>query len=235
MAGSDLIFVDVSHWNPEEDDRTHHRLMDWNVARAAGLTGVVVKYTQGAYAVDPAAFAHAWAAYQAGVPLLGAYHYGNATSGDIQAKHFLDVVKQDYAAGLDGVMLMLDAEQGSGMTAENAALFVQTIYDEVGRWPWLYTGRFGPTGDGKGLPNATLSKCPLLVAAYGRHENNLGDYMPKGFSLPTEATNTVGVCRGWQFTDGKINGGPYPGLGVVDQSRFIGVESLDEARVIWAK
>lgn len=32
----------------------------------------------------------------------------------------------------------------------------------------------------------------------------------------------------------KVNGGPFPGLGKVDQSRVIGVASLDELRAIWA-
>ena len=44
----------------------------------------------------------------------------------------------------------------------------------------------------------------------------------------------MGVVRGWQFTDGSINGGPFPGLGKVDQSRLIGVASLAEAKAIWA-
>src|SRR6266851_1676112 len=71
------IIVDVSHWDREDDSRTHHRLMDWDAAVKAGLAGVVIKYSQGVAGVDPAAFLHAYNAYQAGVPLLGGYHFGD--------------------------------------------------------------------------------------------------------------------------------------------------------------
>jgi GH25 family lysozyme M1 (1,4-beta-N-acetylmuramidase) len=233
-----MIFVDVSHWNPEDAaaaGRVANQKMDWNAAVAAGLWGAVIKYSQGSDGVDPAAMLHAYNAYSAHVPLLGAYHFGNDEDGGVQAKHFLDCVRQDYGKDLTGVMLMLDAERNSPqMDVPTAEAFVQAIHDDVVRWPWIYMGKFGPDGTGTGLPSTVLANCPLLVAAYGDHENDMSAIMPQGFVVPTDAVSRAGVCRGWQFTDGTHNGGPFPGLGVVDQSKFIGIQTLDEARALWA-
>jgi GH25 family lysozyme M1 (1,4-beta-N-acetylmuramidase) len=210
--------------------------MDWDVAVAAGLAGAIVKYTQGTNGRDALAYKHSWAAYQAKVPLLGCYHFGSGSDGEIQASNFLDYVHGDYGPDLAGLMLMLDAERNpsSQMTVKIAEDFVNMVHESVGRWPWIYMGKDGPLGTGVGLPSSVLSQCPLLVAAYGHHETDLAKYMPKGFSMPTDTTSRAGVCRGWQFTDGTINGGPYPGLGRVDQSRFIGLETLEQARALWA-
>lgn len=83
-----------------------------------------------------------------------------------------------------------------------------------------------------------MSNCQLLVAAYGDHGNNLGIVLPPGWRVPKDAADRgepgMGVVRGWQFTDGTHNGGPFIGLGIVDQSKFIGIQTLDEARAIWA-
>lgn len=233
-----MIFADVSHWNPEDAaaaGRVSHRLMDWSAAVAAGIWGATIKYSQGTDGVDPAAFLHAYNAYQANVPLLGAYHFGDGSDPEVQAAHFLNCVRQDWGKDLTGIMLMLDAERNTPqMTVAQAERFVQVIQDDVGRWPWIYTGRDGPDGAGSGLPSVVLSKCPLLVAAYGPHEGNMDAIMPKGFAMPVDATTRAGVCRGWQFTDGVHHGGPFPGLGVVDQSRFIGISTIDQARALWA-
>lgn len=230
-----LTLVDVSHWQLEED-RPNHRTMDWDAAVAAGLAGAIVKYTQGTNGRDPLAYKHSWAAYQAHVPLLGCYHFGTGSDGELQAENFLGFVKGDYGDDLTGLMLMLDAERNasSQMSVKVAERFVIAIHEATGRWPWVYMGKDGPEGNGNGLPSAVLSQCPLLVAAYGEHDQDLDKYMPRGFAMPTDTVARAGVCRAWQFTDGSINGGPYPGLGRVDQSKFIGVETLDQARALWA-
>lgn len=217
--------VDVSHWNAEEIERTHHALMDWDIAVQNNLVGVIVKYSQGIAGVDPAAFLHAHNAAKANVPLIGGYHFGDGSDPQKQAKHFLSLMKQDYAGDLKGRLLMLDAEQNKPqMSVRQAELFVQTIREDVGRWPWLYMGRFGPTGNGKGLPSAILSKCPLLLPAYGNHPDaTIAKICPPGFK----------TCVATQFTDGRVNGGPFPGLGVVDQSRFVGIKDFETAKQIW--
>lgn len=239
MWADNARLVDVSHWNPEDDTRLPHGEMDWEAAVAGGLVGAIIKYSQGSSATDPAAFLHAWRAYQANVPLLGGYHFGDGSDPERQAAHFLDCMHGDYGADLDGRLLMLDAERNSPqMTVAQAEIFVQAIHDAIGRWPWLYMGRYGPTGDGAGLPSRILSSCPLLIPAYGNHAANLGSILPAGWRLPRDGADRgepgVGVVRGWQFTDGTVNGGPFPGLGRVDQSRLIGLASLEEATKAWA-
>ena len=111
--------VDVSHWNPEEDGRTHHRLMDWDIAVKAGLVGAIVKYSQGAGGIDPAAFLHTHHALKAGVPLIGGYHFGDGSDPEKQAAHFLALMREDWSGDLAGPLVMLDAERnGSSQRSE---------------------------------------------------------------------------------------------------------------------
>lgn len=236
MAWADTArLIDVSHWNPETD--LNHRTMDWRAAAGAGCVGMICKYSQGVSGVDPAAFAHAYAAFVGGVPLLGGYHFGDGSDPEKQAKHFLQLMKDDYGGNLSGRLLMLDAEQNSPqMTVKGAEVFVQTIHDAVGRWPWLYMGRSGPDGTGRGLPSTILSQCTLLLPKYGPTPTAAA--LPTGWRLPVSPTDKAtpgqGVMRAWQFTDGTTNGGPFPGLGRVDQSKLIGLNSLAELEAIWA-
>lgn len=234
----DARVVDVSHWEPEG---LGHREMDWVTAVAAGLVAAVPKYTQGIADTDPTAFLHAYNAYHAQVPFLGGYHFGDGSNGIAQADYFLKLIHQDYGPSLDGILLMLDLEANpsSQMTVDIAEAFVSRVQTTEGRWPWLYMGRDGPTGDRAGLPSAILSNCPLVIPAYGDHAANLGSILPPGWRMPTGAADRgepgTGVVRAWQFTDGKINGGPFPGLGPVDQWRLVRVSSPDELRTIWGK
>ncbi len=222
--------VDTSHWQPEP--------MDWATAmRDGNLAAVIVKVSQGLGGIDPVAGNHVKNTAAAGVPLQGAYHFGDDSDPAQQAKHFLDIAHVLWG-DLSRVMLMLDAERNTPqMSVHQAEIFISTIFALTRRWAWLYMGKSGPDGTGRGLPSRVLSNCPLLVAAYGNHASNLAAILPKGWRLPGDGVNRgetgTGVLRGWQFTDGKINGGPFPGLGPVDQSRFIGVASLAEATAVW--
>jgi lysozyme len=232
MAWNDTArIVDVSHWQEPAS-------LDWAGAPRNGLVGAIVKYTQGESGLDPAASDHADAAYEAGVALLGGYHFGDGGDPVKQAAHFLDAMAADWPDGFDTRLVMLDAETNKPqMSVRQAELFVAAVHDRLGRWPWLYMGRYGPDGTGKGLPSAILSHCPLLVPAYGDHAGNLGAVLPPGWRLPRDGADRgeadAGVVRGWQFTDGRTNGGPFPGLGRVDQSRLVGIASLAEAEAVW--
>jgi lysozyme len=233
-----MIFVDVSHWNPEAAavaGRATNSEMNWGTAVQNGLCGAVVKFSQGTNVMDPAALLHTHNASMGGVPLLGAYHFGTGENGATQAAWFLNCVKQSYGTDLSNVMLMLDAERNTvdQMRVSDASAFAQYIHATLGRWPWLYVGKYGTDGKGNGLPNAVLSNCQLLCPAYGKHQDNLGAILPLGWTVPTSPGPAPGLLRGWQFTDGTVNGGPFPGIGVVDQSEFIGVSTLSEARAIW--
>ncbi len=222
--------VDVSHWQP-------YREMDWPAAVRAGLVGAIVKYSQGVGGVDVAAAAHIAGAYNAQVPLHGGYHFGDGSDPNKQAAHFLELARAHWGDDLDGVMLMLDAERNTPqMSVRQAEIFVSKIRADVGRWPWLYMGMDGPTGTGSGLPSVVLSHCPLLLPKYGPPPGPKN--LPKGWRFPKDGADRgepgMGILRAVQFTDGTINGGPFPGLGRVDQSRFVGLGSLEEARAIWA-
>lgn len=224
--------IDVSHWQVPGD-------LDWKAAAAAGCVGAIIKFTQGIGGVDPAAREHSWNAYKADIPLLGGYHFGDGSDPAAQAKHFLDTMRADYGPDLSGRLVMLDAEQNKPqMTVAQAEVFVTAVHDAIGRSPVLYMGHFGPTGNGAGLPSAILSNCPLMLPAYGNHANNLAQYLPKGWRMPKDGADRgesgVGVVRLWQFTDGAVNGGPFTGLGKVDQSRLIGFASVDEAQAALA-
>ena len=228
--------ADVSHWQREDDERTHYRLMDWAAAVRAGLVGAIVKYSQGVGSVDLVAAGHIARAYDAGVPLHGGYHFGDGSDPEKQAAHFLDVAHQHWG-DLDGIMLMLDAERNTPqMSVRQAEIFVSAVRSNTGRWPWLYMGRYGPTDHEEGLPSVVLSHCALLLPKYGPPPtaNNL----PPGFRLPKDGADRgepgMGVLRAVQFTNGTTNGGPFPGLGRVDQSRLVGLASLDELRAVWA-
>lgn len=228
--GDTARVIDVSHWQLPGD-------LDWNTAVANGVVGVIAKATQGLGREDPAFLEQSLNAYQAHVPLLGAYHFGDGSDGEAQAKHFLDRLRQVYGEDLKGLMLMLDAERNSPqMEIPGAEDFVSAIEASEKRFPWVYMGRDGPTGDGAGLPSAVLSNCPLLLPKYGPAptERNL----PQGWRFPKDGTDRgepgMGVLRAVQFTDGSTAGGPFPGLGKVDQSRLIGLASLDELRAVWA-
>ena len=222
--------IDVSHWQVPDD-------LDWTTAVANGVVGVIAKASQGLGSNDPAFFEHSVAAYQDKVPLLGAYHFGDGSDGEAQAKHFLDVVHKVYGDDLAGLLLMLDAERNRPqMEVAGAEDFVSAIHDSEKRWPWLYMGKDGPAGDGDGLPSTILSNCPLLLPKYGPAPTQSS--LPHGWRFPKDAQDRgeegMGIVRAWQFTDGQIHGGPFPGLDRVDQSRVFGVSSLEELRQVWA-
>lgn len=218
-----VTIVDLSHWDTQT-------IADLTTAQQNGCSGVIVKFTQNG-APDPAAVTNTYNAYEAGIPLLGCYDFGTVED---DSAAFLAQVGKEYSGDLRTRMLMLDAERNTPqMTVPEAERWVQDIFGKEGRYPTLYMGRSGPDGTGRGLPSPILSKCDLFLAAYGPHENNLGSILPPGFRLPTSDTDRGGCLRLWQFTDGKINGGPFPGLGAVDQSRAIGFSSLAALTAWW--
>lgn len=222
--------IDVSHWQVPRE-------LDWQTAVEDGVVGIIAKATQGLGDEDPAFFEHSVDGYNEKVPLEGAYHFGDGSDGEKQAKHFLDRLRRAYGDELAGVMLMLDAERNKPqMTVSGAEDFVSAIHASEQRWPWYYGGRDGPDGTGRGLPSTILSNCPLLLAKYGRAPTAAN--LPPGWRFPKDGADRgapgIGVLRAVQFTDGTINGGPFPGLDKVDQSKLIGLASLEELRAVWA-
>lgn len=217
--------VDVSHYQKPTT-------MDWISAKKAGIVGVIIKATQGASWEDPAFFDHMHYARAAGIPLLGAYHFLTDEDPDKQAQRFLDTVAT--YVGLSGILLALDLEansMGHTETVTGAAAVSDAIFHRIGRRPVLYTGIYGPSGTGAGLPNPVLSTSDLWLPKYG---TNLR--LPKGWAELPYAGRMGGAIRLWQQTDGILNNGkPVLGLGHVDQSSAMGFKSLEELSAWWGK
>lgn len=224
---SNYFIADLSRWNMETEP-------EFEQAKAAGLAGVTVKFSQGLGYTDVTAIQKMFDAYTAGVTLLGGYHFGDNSDPAAQAKHFLDLMKADFAGDLTNRLIMLDLEGngGSTMTVAQAEVFVQAVFNDQSRWPVVYMGKYGPDGKGGGLPSGVLSNCDLVLPAYGNHPN-LAPFLPAGFREPQDDTDRHACVRLWQFTDGSINGGPVAGLGKIDQSRAVGFSSLDALTAWW--
>jgi len=227
LAGA--VIADLSRWNVETRPQ-------FETAVKAGLAGVIVKYTQGLYHDDPAAIEYAWDAHVAGVELLGGYHFGDSSDPAAQARHFLGAMLGDYGGVLDGRLVMLDLEGdgSSTMSVAQAERFVTEVKAGLGRWPVLYMGRDGPDGKRTGLPSAVLSQCDLMLPAYGDHAD-LAPILPPGFRVPQGDADRGGCLRLWQFTDGTRHGGPFPGLGRIDQSRAVGFSSRAALAAWWGR
>ncbi len=219
--------VDCSHF--QIADR-----MNWKQAIAAGIVGVIAKACQGDGSIDPAFSDHLYNASEAGIPMLGAYVFLTDSDPTAQASNFLNIVSGEIDGGdLTGILLALDLESnpaGATETISGAADVSDAIFKQISRRPILYMGRFGPSGNGSGLPNATLDLSDIWLPSYGQIPR-----LPKGFAPPDQLPDQHGGhMRLWQQTDGTMNAGQaVPGLGRVDQSAFVGFDTLDAVRVWW--
>lgn len=217
--------VDLSHWQGTPAGTA------FEAASAAGVVGVIEKFAQGGK-LDPSAFQNSYQAWQAGIPLLGCYDFGTQVDDEEAFRRFCET---DYQGELKQRLLMLDLERNPAgqMTVGEAERWVSELHQREGRWPVIYMGRDGPDGKRTGLPSGVLSRCDLMLPAYGPHEAGLGEILPPGFRLPQGDLDRGGCLRLWQFTDGTINGGPIPGLGRVDQSKVVGFSSVAALTAWW--
>jgi lysozyme len=201
---SDVV-IDLSHWQTP---------VDFVRAKAAGIVAVILKATQGSRWVD-ATFTQRSAAATAAGLLVGAYHFLDASSPELQVENFLSAVE-------GCPVLALDAEPneiGGTVTVPQTAEAAARLQMATGNAPLVYVSRYGPDERGTGLPNSVLSRCPLWLPAY-----NSRPICPRGWSN----------WALWQHTDGSIGSDvvPVPGIGKCDRSRFAGtVEEL----VAWWK
>jgi len=188
--------VDLSH---------HNGNVDLARAKAAGITGVIHKATQGAEYLDPAYVGNRAQADSNGLS-WGAYHFGIGGDGVAQAEHFLSVVNPR-----DQDLLVLDLEanpQGPSMTLEEARAFVTHVHDQVERWPGLYAGHFLKEILGTGN-DPVLGRCWFWLAQYG--------------PTPVVPANW-NTWKFWQYTDGGLGPEPHAvdGIGRCDRNNFNG-------------
>ncbi|MBV8820874.1 MAG: glycoside hydrolase family 25 protein [Acidobacteriaceae bacterium] len=198
--------IDLSH---------HNATADFNVAKSAGVVGVLHKATQGTSYVDPRLSERRTAAKAAGL-YWGSYHFGTGVDGVAQADFYLATATPDADE-----LMVLDLEentQGPSMTLDQARAFVSRVLDQTGRLPGVYGGAYisellQESGD------SLLGSCWLWLAAYVDTP-----HIPSAWERWTL----------WQYTDGLH--GPEPreieGLGFVcDCSKFNG--SPEEFEQFW--
>jgi len=197
--------VDISHYNVN---------VNFQLAQADGIIGVIHKATQGATGVDPTYQTHRAQATNAGL-LWGAYHFATGDDATAQAQHFLDVV-----GSFENTLLVLDFEQnpgGASMSLADAHTFVTAVNQATGRFPGFYSGSYIKQllGDGK---DPVLAQCWLWLSEYG----------PTPVVPANWPTWTM-----WQYTNGIV--GPQPhsvnGVGNCDRDMFNGTE--DQLRALW--
>jgi lysozyme len=200
--------VDLSHW--QSGPAGPASPIDFAAMRPTGILAVILKATQGSAWVDATFVARCAAASAVGL-LVGAYHFADASDPGCQAAHFLTI-----AGALPRLAIDIEPNGiGDTVSIAQAAELVARIHQASGRLPAVYIGRWGPTGDGAGLPNSVLSRCPLWLPAYGAHPSP-----PAGWENWTL----------WQYTDA----GTAPGIGGrCDRSRFNG--SADDLAAWWGQ
>lgn len=197
--------VDLSH---------HDGDVDLELAKAAGIIGVIHKATQGFVFADPLYAIHRAKARAAGL-LWGAYHFGTGGDGVAQAEHLLE---SGHCEAQD--LLALDFEhnlQGPSMALEEARAFVIHLQRSTGRWPGLYAGHYLKELLGV-HPDPILGHCWFWLAQYG----------PTAVVPPAWRTWTL-----WQYTDGALGPEPHQvdGIGRCDRNQFNG--SAADLRKFW--
>jgi lysozyme len=204
--------IDLCHYFAKADLQT---------AATAGVSGVILKATQGDHWRDPA-FASLLARARAASLITAAYHFGTAAPVDAQLDHFIGAVAES-AGGFEAVAAILDIESNTPdpagtMLPDQAEQWAAGFRDRTGRTPMIYAGAYLRERGGA-LHRPSLAACPLWLAQYGRHPQ----------ALPGWPDWTL-----WQFTDGQL--GPYagaiPGVGHCDQSAFRGTAA--DLQALWA-
>jgi len=197
--------VDISHYNVN---------VNFQLAKADGIIGVIHKATQGTTGVDPMYQTHRTQAANAGL-LWGAYHFATGGDGTAQAQHFLDIV-----GSFENTLLVLDFEQnqgGASMSLADARAFVTAVNQATGRFPGFYSGSYIKQLLGSGK-DPVLAQCWFWLSEYG----------PTAVVPANWPTWTM-----WQYTDGNF--GPQPhsvnGIGNCDRDKFNGTE--DQLRALW--
>jgi lysozyme len=197
--------VDLSHHNGD---------VDLELAKAAGIIGIIHKATQGLGFTDPLYAIDRAKAHAAGL-MWGAYHFGTGGDGVAQAEHFLEIGQLGAQE-----LLVLDFEHnldGPSMALEEARAFVIHVHQHTGRWPGLYAGHYLKELIGV-APDPILGQCWLWLAQYG----------PTAVVPPAWRTWTL-----WQYTDGALGPGPHQvdGIGRCNRDQFNG--SVTDLENLW--
>jgi lysozyme len=205
----DVVF-DISHSNEK---------VDFTKAKNAGMLAVFQKATQSYGSTmfhDPTYLDRKAEAKVVGL-LWGAYHFGSGGSGKAQAQVFLDYAKPDGST-----LLVLDFEPNTTrgettMKVEEAAEFVEEIFNTTGKYPGIYSGSLLQEVSSSPAYKS-LTKCWLWKAQYG----------PTVHIPPHWNDYTF-----WQYTDGKVGPSAEPVVGVGQCDRDVFKGTTEELFEFW--
>ena len=195
-------------------DIYHGNSIDFKRVQQGGVVAVIHKATQGASYRDSTYQSRKKEAKSLGL-LWGCYHFSTGESVPDQVENFLR-----HAQPEDDELISLDWEPSDGpdMTLDQARQFVQTIRNEVGRWPCIYGGQLLRSSVGH-QADPILGQCPLWYARYASS--------PIGIPTTVWPTYTL-----WQYTDGDNPvPSPTPGTSGADRSRYQG--TVEQLKAAW--
>ena len=187
------MILDISHW-----DGT----IDWDAVKSSGVVdAVIIKATQGSSWIDPEFIANLRGVERSGLP-FGVLHFCDASAPAAQVAHFLSL-----AISLPVLAVDIEDNGANTITIAQTAELVMRLSMARSTMPLIYINRFGPDGQGTGLPNTELSMCPLWLAEWSSKP-----VLPLGWPDWTL----------WQYTDkGTVPGVPGDN-GFCDLSQFNG-------------
>lgn len=204
--------VDISHYDDVETTGTVWT--GFAKLYAAGYRGVINKVTQGRGMVDASYARRRQPALSNGL-LYGAYHYFTNEDPVEQAIHFLAAAKVD-----DQTLMALDHET-RGVSLVAARKFMETVKQQTGRYPWLYSGFLVKEQLGNTI-DPFWQQIKFWLSHYSANPK-----WPLCWEKPTL----------WQFTGDGVGPLPHtvPGItiqGGCDINSFDGTD--DELKAVWA-
>lgn len=182
--------------------------VDFDQVKAAGVTGVIVKLSEGVNISDPKAIEHCDGARAAGLTVEG-YHFARLSSG--ASSNAQQAIVRAQVCGVQKVWLDFEDDHNPLSRDDSTAwalAFLAAITQaglDAGFYTFTgYTSRFAP--------DPALAAYPLWLANYGR---NTGEYPP--VRQPPVAPPLWAGWAGWQHTSVA----DVPGIaGHVDMSVF---------------
>ena len=162
------------------------------VARNPHVVGIIHKATEGTTFVDPACAARREEAARHGL-LWGSYHFGRPGDVAAQVDAYLAAAQPGPA---DVVALDVDGIGSEHMSLADAASFVETVNERLGRYPLLYASREVLAQPMTQAVRASLARCPLWFVRY--RDRPLGvprDTWPHGQVLWQFSSEIRPVCR----------------------------------------
>lgn len=211
-----LKVIDISHWQSGLNGNP----IDFAAIKAFGIVGVILKASQGASGHDATYDDNRQAASDAGLK-VGAYHFATGDDADAQVANFLKRAAPDA----DTLMALDHEPYDTNLDLDGARAFLESLKDQLGRTPKMYSGNLIKEQMAKGLSDdnrAFFSGIPLWLSHYNNH-----------FILPP-AWDHYWL---WQFAgDGTNNNGiTVPGIlhgDKVDMNSYDGTD--EELAGTWA-